>query len=400
MTFEELRRDNVTIDDLFTWQVSIDIMNDYEKFLRDENDQVFCKCLTTNRFGKNCEYFLNDWPNKSLEKLISEYFDNGPETMSETCYQGALAKKCLMKKCLSWRQICDGFHDCEMGEDERLCITLEANICQGDEYRCRNGLCIPLSFSFDYIYDCLDRTDESYGLRNRELSQKDPLLDIDYPVCSENPSMFCEEYSCYYLEQPCQTFKCLSHIDTHPFKSKCLNDESQLIWTKTFTYDNSISVKCWHVFMCLLALDDIEYEPIIIQRCHVICDWPRRIRRSTPFSAQFIRLRSCKTAVESHCPENLFVFPKQQLNIPYPANVNMIYNRSDPNFHLAGLPQSVCYDGTWCEENSHSSKQVCRTLNQLGIQVTNTLTYWEFYGLLKRFFAMNCHPPLLSTQVC
>ncbi|CAF1016974.1 unnamed protein product [Adineta steineri] len=400
-TFKELQRNNITIVDLFKWHASIDTMNDYEKFLHDDNDQVFCKCPTINRFGKNCEYFLDDWPGIPFENLINEYFSKGPTTISETCYKGLLANKCLNQNCLNWRQFCDGFYDCEMGEDERFCLLLEANICQDDEYRCRNGLCIPLSFSFDYVYDCLDRTDESYSPRKRELSQLNRLLDTDYPACSENPSMFCEEYSCYYLEQSCETFKCLAYTSIHPFKSKCYNKESELLWTNMFAYHNSIRIECWHVFMCLLELDNIKYTPFITQRCSVICGWSPDLRFDIPSFINRLnlsRIRDCAKGARSHCPNTLFVFPQQQVNIPFPANVTMIYNRSDPNFHNLGLPQHVCYDGTWCEQHGHSSKEVCRTLNQLGIQVTNMLTYWHFYGLLKRFFAMNCHPPILSTQ--
>ncbi len=125
------------------------------------------------------------------------------------------------------------------------------------------------------------------------------------------------------------------------------------------------------------------------------------MRRSAGrFSELFEKLRSCEKGIVPYCPDDLFVFPKQQPDILFPANVTLKYNRSDPNFHRAGLPHYVCYDGTWCEQDYNQSEQICRTLNQLRIQVTETLTFWQFYDKLKRFFSLNCHPPSILAQVC
>jgi hypothetical protein len=59
--------------------------------------------------------------------------------------------------------VCDGDIDCwNGGIDEQHCIQLEMNECQDNEYRCRNGQCIPNDFLQDNYFtpDCLDTTDE------------------------------------------------------------------------------------------------------------------------------------------------------------------------------------------------------------------------------------------------
>jgi hypothetical protein len=63
---------------------------------------------------------------------------------------------------LNWREVCDGHIDCWGNDDEQHCSQLEMAECQEDEYRCRNGQCIPEDFLRDNYFtpDCLDTTDE------------------------------------------------------------------------------------------------------------------------------------------------------------------------------------------------------------------------------------------------
>ncbi|CAF3271847.1 unnamed protein product, partial [Rotaria sp. Silwood2] len=90
--------------------------------------------------------------------------------------------------CLDWREICDGKIDCMHNSiDEQFCFELEMNECADDEYRCRNGLCIPGTFVGDNALnpDCIDRSDE-------------PYIGIYPQRCIGDPSFRCEEHMCQY----------------------------------------------------------------------------------------------------------------------------------------------------------------------------------------------------------
>ncbi|CAF4106410.1 unnamed protein product, partial [Rotaria sp. Silwood1] len=70
--------------------------------------------------------------------------------------------QCDTVLCLDWRQVCNGIVECAGGEDEKDCAQMELHTCSGgaNEYRCQSGQCIPRSFAFDRVFDCLDRSDE------------------------------------------------------------------------------------------------------------------------------------------------------------------------------------------------------------------------------------------------
>ena len=104
--------------------------------------------------------------NQSVEDVVAQQLlaYRSSEDNTTTCFQISFKSN---TGCLDWRQICNGLIDCEEGEDEESCELLERNTCHDkDEYRCKNGLCIPISFSFDSVYDCLDRSDEALSVAN------------------------------------------------------------------------------------------------------------------------------------------------------------------------------------------------------------------------------------------
>lgn len=77
--------------------------------------------------------------------------------------------------CLHWEDICDTRIDCWPEPiDEEHCFELENNECDEDEYRCRDGQCIPQRYYMDSSigFDCLDGTDEIEF--SNDFSSKDP----------------------------------------------------------------------------------------------------------------------------------------------------------------------------------------------------------------------------------
>jgi hypothetical protein len=165
----------VTVTDLFNWHAKIDLTSDYARFLEtgDGGNGIFCNCSDVKYFGRRCEYkfafdsiFLDD----IVEQTFALYNNNDRmkrkfdvRTLTDRdvpCY--------LMFNCttyigwrLDWRQICDGIRDCTNGRDEENCVQMELSECDThNEYRCRNGMCVPKSFMLDLTMDCMDFYDE------------------------------------------------------------------------------------------------------------------------------------------------------------------------------------------------------------------------------------------------
>ncbi|CAF4966843.1 unnamed protein product [Rotaria sp. Silwood1] len=87
--------------------------------------------------------------------------------------------------------------DCTNGRDEENCFEMELNECDSQtEYRCRNGMCVPKSFSFDLTMDCMDFYDEQ---EFRDASAN----------CFTDASVDCEEHTCGLAKFSCGDGSCL-----------------------------------------------------------------------------------------------------------------------------------------------------------------------------------------------
>jgi hypothetical protein len=165
ISFDELREQGVTSEQLLNWSVPIDLAERYE--INNKSSQLFYNC-SSPWFGSKCQYkFINNL-SLSFNEII-EAFENSRLYLStnmstNTCYR--FLENCdrkLWSLCLDWRQICDRKIDCINGEDEQWCETLEISKCDDDQYRCHyGGQCIPIIFSRDspLSVDCLDGSEE------------------------------------------------------------------------------------------------------------------------------------------------------------------------------------------------------------------------------------------------
>ncbi|CAF4466912.1 unnamed protein product, partial [Rotaria magnacalcarata] len=112
-----------------------------------------------------------------------------------TCYIHLECNRGGSPLCLDWREICDGRIDClNDAADEKNCFELEINECNDDEYRCHNGLCIPMQFVNDSFQnpDCLDGTDE-YDSENYKFHRQAGFFN-----CFTEPAFHCEESDHYF----------------------------------------------------------------------------------------------------------------------------------------------------------------------------------------------------------
>ena len=176
---------------LHEWKSSVEKVEEYSRYLRDSHshDGYLCQCVHSQSFGKNCEYRLPtgttidqtlEWQLEMKSKNKSEVQKYGDIICYDTyqCDSGLL--------CLDWREICDGSQQCMFGDDEKNCDILELNVCDHDEYRCMNGMCIPNGYFLDGEYDCLDWSDEMPFEEDRKCTSESVSTDCDDRICPPN----------------------------------------------------------------------------------------------------------------------------------------------------------------------------------------------------------------------
>jgi hypothetical protein len=172
-TFHELSQKNFTNQQLYLWSAPIDLIENYQFYLNQLsriNDlslatKMFYNC-TLPRFGPMCQYQLvyEYSHHSSLNEIIKDFYDNYEYHPTDlTCYTHLKCHRGPLSVCLDWSEICDGKIDClDGGLDEEQCWQLEINESEENEYRCKNGQCIPQSFYQDEDgADCVDFSDET-----------------------------------------------------------------------------------------------------------------------------------------------------------------------------------------------------------------------------------------------
>jgi hypothetical protein len=153
--------------------------------------------------------------------------------------------------------------------------------CDDDEYRCRNGQCIPSSFWHDNIMnpDCLDKSDETINLNSPR-------------HCIMDPSFRCEETTCAHgSDTICGDGQCLSDLWFWSSLGTCNNLRDYLIYQTILSYRENVNIsfQCWSSMVCLLKfpLHSIDLN------CNSVCGHLNN---------------RCIEFVRDHCPTR-FLFP-------------------------------------------------------------------------------------------
>ncbi|CAF1200458.1 unnamed protein product [Didymodactylos carnosus] len=249
ISFKKLKELNITNEELFQWNIPVDLISYYSRYNNDDKFEFICNCsLSSKRYGRYCEYTYGDSSIglDSFEQLINGYANRMrdlPVNRRSECYP-FVTKLC--SRCIDWRDICDGEWDCMNGEDEKQCRQVEMNECNFEtEYRCRNGLCINRQFLFDGDMDCLDTTDEQKSLADGK--------HYDYQSCYKTATIDCHEHFCSKDLFSCGDGHCFKWDIRFDLESRCKNRQDSL---HVCELKSSWTMKDGR---CAYAADDAEF---------------------------------------------------------------------------------------------------------------------------------------------
>ena len=278
LTFAELFNLNVTSEHLYLWSAPMDLIEEYQLYLNRLSTSNNCSSMETHvfrnctsaSFGSFCQYSFDGYESSDwlLNNIIYDFYSRAYNPTTMTCYQHLQCSRGPSSSCLDWTEICDEHIDClNDGADEEHCWQLTINECHADEYRCRNGQCIPNTFLYDEAYrafDCLDKTDE-----------KAPRLLVEKEIKGE-PTFMREDVACDRID-PGQ----------FPFTTSCVPKRNSLLIESMFTNEsNTLSTVCWHALRCTF-----QFPSLFQLNCREVC--PDR--------------RSCQEMINRTCPHIFFV---------------------------------------------------------------------------------------------
>ncbi|CAF1163612.1 unnamed protein product [Didymodactylos carnosus] len=364
--FDDLKLLEITVDDLYGWNAPIDMMNNYQKYrlgLSTNANQLYCNCTDNHWFGPKCEYTLGQSSEQQVEIVIRERFKMmdryyNPRTENITCYN---AIPCESIVCIDWRDICNGIVNCKGGEDELNCLELEMSECNLEsEYRCRNGQCIPKTFAYDHIYDCMDSSDELISFTSV------------FHSCYTDFSLHCEEHNCGWLKFSCGYGECAAT----PVEEACDGHRAQLYQRKLFEFesDKNISILCWKYMICVTTNMHLRLAYLFNISCEDLCP---------PFGtcSDFLRL-TCS---------NIYSFPS--IPFMYPS-VHLLYDSERYNFHhWKWTPIFICYDDNACKLyptnliiNNYSCREFYDERDAFSFHAHALEYYPKLYYYLKQLF--------------
>ena len=315
-SFAELFARNITSDDLYRWSAPLDIVENYEMFIFNDtsrSDMEFINC-TGEWFGPKCQYSFdldNSSSFSSLDNIIDEfYLTDRDKQLGPTCYVHLQCDLGFSSLCIQWSDVCDGFIRCINGTDEANCWQLEINECNENEFRCRNGQCIPWSFHDEKSksFDCLDGSDEFTDTATYVLkSIAGPVYKLEELFCGKSHSKDSKNrFSCLY--------ECFDYGRTAPNAWLFFVDESKLF-----------SSECWSALSCYLKLIKLSND----SNCINICQG-----------------NSCKEIIAKECPD-MFFMPNAPIafgHIYLAYTKAYLINQTTPS----SLPEYICYNEELC----------------------------------------------------
>lgn len=381
-TFSELRLKQITSEQLVEWSASIDLVENYEMYLRNSNElsanETFHNC-SRPWFGQFCQFKFDE--DRSFNDMVKMTFFSKEmhasyvlEVTNHTCYIHLNCSTGLDPICLDWRDICDGKTDCMNSNiDERDCYELEINICSEDEFQCHNGQCIHMIFFQDDPYnpDCLDGTDEEGELQ-----------------CVADPTIRCEDNRRRYANNRLYhrfIFNCGDGESAGMGVTEgCGNKRSNLFYQTMLSKVNNplLSLECWSLLIHFFQLNNYVNHP---KNTNSFC-----------YHAD----SHCIKFIFSAC-QSFFIFPSTPLLF---GHVYLYYflNRSNINDSLTFVDFTksmyVCYDRQLCPFMPWTIKingSTCRSFNELNV----TCKWYTIVGNLANIF-FSCSDNGINVEHC
>jgi len=377
LTFDELKQKNISVQQLFHWSASIDLIENYQIYLNNISltfvNQTFYNC-SLPRFGPECQYELVYYPfnyhELTLYNLIQELsLLNERYTQMSTCYVHLQCDYGTTSICLDWTDICNGQINClNDGIDEKDCWKLEVNQCNDDEFRCTNGICIPNIFYYDktHSFNCLDGSDYFHNGTS-------PISDcmISYYAGFRCPDKIC---------------------GTQYFTDSCERDRNKLMYDTQhlqLVSSNTTSDHCWLAVICFI--DKPKSTDSICQR--------------------FCQHNSCLDIIQSNCSDLIF-YP----NFPVLfGNIYLAYKKIDASYwnNMSSGFVHMCYQTTDYDsffmniEKTSFGSTICVPIQQI-IPIKSCTSYYlsrqSFHDciltVLKRLLKQYHRPYKYNSEIC
>ena len=344
-TFADLRKQNVTSEQLYRWSASIDLIEQYQFYLiynqSSMSTNLFYNC-SKPRFGSQCQYEFLYLPleNSTLEETIRYLYKIEYKPTSLTCYIHLKCNRGSKLICLDWTEICDQHVHCVDDQiDEKFCGQLLINECNEDEYRCRNGQCISKQFAFDElnIDECLDRSDNLMIIKLKEKeSMNGPIINYEDIICVEK------------------------NVNTEPrqlISSSCdvtrYNLLHEFIFRDTST-STTISSICLITFYCIFYYESFRY---II--CQDICEYDK-----------------CRLLINETCPDITITLSAPLLF----GHVRVGYFKQTSITSYRRPPDLVCYDERLCDGFLSNNVTLYKYNNQTCRRTADTSVSFGQFG--------------------
>ena len=318
-SFKSLWLNNISINTIVhKWNPSIEMVEEYSRYLRDriDDERYLCQCTNIRSFGKNCEYLL---PKYTFKETITwendmKFYDSLTKELNSDilCYTTLICDFGLL--CLDWRDICDGVQQCMLGYDEENCDKLEFNECENDEYRCTNGMCIPNEFFLDGEYDCMDLSDEIKFFDDEKCFLHEVTLICDDRICSSK-TWSCGDGQCILDRFAFQ--KDDDESDTY-FSDTCQSQRDQYYMCETNTLSRQWTLsngKCYQLSATDDALPFIQ-DRNLLDDCEyfIRCALSLGAERNCPCKDDW----SCIDTLENPCNSTTTIqYPKGGITTPY-----------------------------------------------------------------------------------